>query len=43
MNFETTSVILAAAGVLIGVWRIMAMYKNRQDQAHAELGSASTR
>ena len=38
MNLEIASVILTGIGVLLGVWRILAHYENRQDKAHADLG-----
>ena len=38
MTPEIVSVVLTGAGVLFGVWRMLAHYETRNDAAHAELG-----
>ena len=38
MTTEIVATILTGAGVLVGVWRMLAHYETRNDAAHAELG-----
>ncbi len=37
MTADLVTTILAAVGVVLGVWRIHAHYETRNDAAHAEL------
>jgi hypothetical protein len=37
MDAEVIATVLTGAGVLLGVWRLLAHYEDRNDRAHAAL------
>ena len=39
MDANVVATVLTGVGVLLGVWRIVALYETRNDAAHAALGA----